>query len=196
MATTRLCSIPDCDKTIYAKALCRSHYERQRVHGDPMKGRPGTSKGAAIRFIRVVALSYEGEKCLIWPYSKDRNGYGQIRIDGQLLFVHRLVCEAVSGVAPTPMHEACHSCANGNLGCVTKGHLSWKTHAENMHDMIAHGTISRGTHRPFAKLTETEVREIRSLQNKITQEKLAQRFGVSRSRISAIQIRTSWAWVD
>lgn len=36
MATSRLCSIPDCGNTYYARGWCQAHYTRQRRYGDPV----------------------------------------------------------------------------------------------------------------------------------------------------------------
>ncbi|WP_292637037.1 hypothetical protein [Mesorhizobium sp.] len=54
--------------------------------------------------------------------------------DGKCRRVSRLVCEEVHGPPPSPDHEAAHSCDNGDLGCATKRHLSWKTPKENTAD--------------------------------------------------------------
>lgn len=45
MATSRLCSIPDCGKAHSARGWCRAHYQRWRRNGDPLAGRvpPGTN---------------------------------------------------------------------------------------------------------------------------------------------------------
>lgn len=36
MATSRLCSIPDCDKPFNAKGFCQRHYIRFLKYGDPL----------------------------------------------------------------------------------------------------------------------------------------------------------------
>lgn len=132
----RQCSIDDCSKPIVnIRGWCSAHYQRWRAHGDPLKGR--TADGEPKRYLHEVVLAYEGDECMPWPYGRYASGYGRIR--GSI--VSRLVCEAVNGPPPTPKHEAAHSCGKGHEGCVTKGHLSWKTHAENMADTIAHGTM-------------------------------------------------------
>lgn len=40
MATSRLCSIPDCGKPTIARGWCPAHYKRWRLHGDPLAGDP------------------------------------------------------------------------------------------------------------------------------------------------------------
>jgi len=39
MATPRLCSIPNCDKAVFSREWCYSHWVRWRRHGDPLAGR-------------------------------------------------------------------------------------------------------------------------------------------------------------
>lgn len=36
MATSRLCLIPDCNKPAKSRGWCNAHYERYRLHGDPL----------------------------------------------------------------------------------------------------------------------------------------------------------------
>lgn len=85
-----------------------------------------------MRFLREDVLRYSGDDCLPWPYARDTGGYGILRIGGQRHVVSRWVCEATNGAPPEPTYEATHSCGNGHLGCVTKRHLRWGTHAQNM----------------------------------------------------------------
>lgn len=183
MATSRLCSIPDCGKPHRCKGYCVAHYQRFRLYGDPLAGgaerRPqsheceiegcggspigrnlcarhygkwlrygtpfgGTSmktpRGALSTFIQQVVLTYQGEECLLWPYSTAGNGYGAFYQNGRTTYVHRFVCAEVNGPAPTPKHQVAHSCGKGHLGCVAPSHLRWATKKENEHDKFLHGT--------------------------------------------------------
>jgi hypothetical protein len=169
------------------------HYQRNRDHGDPLSGR--VPNGDAMKFFREVALQYDGDECLIWPFKINPNGYGSIWLNGANRTVSRLICEHFNGSPPTARHEAAHSCGNGHLGCVSRFHLSWKTSKENKADMLAHGTKNRGTRNGQSKLTEDEAREILSLKGKTTLRELASRFGVSLMVISKIQNRKMWAWI-
>jgi hypothetical protein len=196
MAITRLCSIPDCGKTVYARGWCASHYNRWRNHGDPTKGIVGTPKGEVLRFINETVIPYEGDECIIWPYATTIKGYGQMTIGGIHGLAHRFICDKVNGPPSSTDLDAAHSCGNGHLGCVTKGHLSWKTRIDNLADMVEHGTRRRGDKCWNSKLTIDDVREIRSLRGKIMQSELARRFGVSVSLISQTQLGKNRAWVD
>ncbi|RWO34773.1 MAG: hypothetical protein EOS10_00270 [Mesorhizobium sp.] len=125
-----ICSISDCGKSHAARGWCIVHYQRWSRHGDPLAGRK-TMNGEPQRYYREVVLTYEGDECIPWPYVVSFGGYGRMKKDGTMQFVHRLVCAEVNGPPPTPDHEAAHSCGKGHLACVTKRHLSWKTPKEN-----------------------------------------------------------------
>lgn len=196
MANSRICSVNGCGKKHYSKGLCEMHYRRSRKYGDPLKGASITRLGEAKDFFQSVVLNYEGTDCLIWPYGLSGNGYGQIKKDGRMQIVNRLVCEEANGPPPTPAHEAAHSCGKGKFGCVTKRHLSWKTHADNMSDTILHGTSNRGASNGRSKLTETHAREILSLKGKETHVMTAKRFGVAPNTVSEIRSGRSWSWLQ
>jgi hypothetical protein len=151
--------------------------------------------GEALRFLRESAFTYEGDECLIWPFNRDAFGYARMHHEGRPQFVHRLICEAANGPAPTPKHEAAHSCGRGAEGCCTKRHLSWKTRKENEADKLIHNTHSRGERCVTAKLTEAQVLEIRALEGKARRTEMAARYGVTSSPIGAILRGQNWGWL-
>ncbi|WJI43714.1 hypothetical protein NL532_24210 [Mesorhizobium sp. C120A] len=73
-------------------------------------------------------------------------------------------------------------------------HLSWKTPIENAADKLDHGTIARGEQHGNAKLTEADVRSIRSLGGGLLHREIGDLFGVTSSTISVIRSRKSWGW--
>lgn len=194
MAEIKLCSVEDCGKPSKKKGLCSAHYQRLWKHGDPCGG--STPHGELMRFIEDVALKYTGDECLQWPFGVIARGYGAVRINGKTRLVHRYICERVNGSPPTPNYDAAHSCGNGHLGCVAPNHISWKTHSENMSDMLIHGTSNRGVRSPMSKLTEEKVREIRRLNGSMLQKEIGLMFGVSAQTISEILARKKWSWLE
>lgn len=187
------CSVDGCDKLRDSKGLCDTHYRRFRKYGDPLIGAAPTKQGDVREFFHSVVSTYEGNDCLIWPYARSSAGYGKMKRNGKMREVHRLICEDAHGPAPTPEHEAAHSCGKGHLACVTKGHLSWKTAKGNSEDRVTHGTSNQGEKNAHSKLTEAQVREILSLRGKEPRRETATRFGVSTSAIGDIQNGKSWA---
>lgn len=195
-ATMKTCSIEDCCNTALTRGLCKAHYTRLCRHGDPLAGRRSpAARGEPLRYISEVVLKYQGDDCLVWPFSKDGKGYGQAFIDGRTTKVHRYICALVNGESPTPKHEAAHGCGKGHLGCVNPQHLIWKTRAENQADRLLHGTHNRGERCASSKLTESQVREILALKGVKKQREIAAEFGVSRERVCDIHNRRSWGWL-
>jgi hypothetical protein len=162
-------------------------------HGDPLGGR--TPEGEPLRWIHEVAMQHTGEACLAWPFAKT-GGYGHVKVKGKIARAHRYICELAHGAPPTPEHEAAHSCGKGHEGCVSQGHLEWKTHAENMADRLIHGTHNRGERCVSSKITEAEAREILALKGIESRSRLAARFGVAKSTIAGIHSRHTWAWLS
>ncbi|KQZ49751.1 hypothetical protein ASD54_12500 [Rhizobium sp. Root149] len=83
-----------------------------------------------------------------------------IRVNGKSkrFYVHRLVCEAFHGPAPSPSHHAAHG--NGIRHDNRPSNLSWKLPIENEADKILHGTKRIGENHPSRRLTDLQVRSI------------------------------------
>lgn len=185
------CSVDGCGKPVRnSRGWCSAHYERWLNHGDPLGGR--TPRGEPVRYLREHVLTYDGDDCLVWPYARLTNGYGHMYFHGKSRTVSSVVCEQIHGPAPTQMHEAAHSCGKGHEGCITPRHLRWATPVENRADKLIHGTANLGERNGSAKLTEADVLEIRSMKGMRTQQKIADKFGVSRSLISMLHSGKVW----
>jgi hypothetical protein len=134
------------------------------------------------------ALIYEGDECLLWPFSRDQLGYGMISVTNRrpakMQRVHNLMCEKTYGLPP-PNHESAHSCNVRH--CIAKRHLSWKTHKANVEDSIRAGTHYKPRH---ALLTEDQVYEIRAATG--LHRDIAARYGVSVYTVSDIKHERSW----
>ena len=156
MANSRVCMIPECDKPLRARGYCISHYSKFRANGTLGKSVPKT-----VAFLEK-ALATETDDCIIWPFCRlSKDGYAVISANGRNTIVSRIVCERVYGLAPSPTHQAAHSCGNGHLGCINHQHLRWATPKENCADKKLHGTERRGENTVHAKLTETDIPKIR-----------------------------------
>lgn len=132
------CSIEGCEGDVRGQGYCRKHYARLRRHGDPLAG--GIDYGSANRFVEDTAKKAGVTECIIWPFGKNSEGRGRVRIDGKSQNADVAVLTAAKGNKPTRKHECCHSCGNGHLGCVNPDHMYWGTRKENVADAIAHGT--------------------------------------------------------
>jgi hypothetical protein len=185
------CTSLGCFKRQWSRGLCNTHYYRWWKHGDPEFVQYRQSPAGAPRAF-LDAIPATGSGCIHWPYSTNNVGYGQVYIDGRKHLVSRVVCERVHGPPPSASHLAAHSCGRGHTGCVAPWHLSWKMPAGNAEDARQHGTLSCGERHTSAKITEADVREIRTLLGKQTQDAIAARFGVSQGAISKIATSKTW----
>lgn len=135
--------------------------------------------------------------------------------------VHRLVCAAFHGPAPSQKHHAAHS--DGNRENNFFGNLRWATPSQNMMDKHAHGTMPmgdangartkpdrlarglrngkhtkpeatpRGENHHSARLSEHDVRAIR--QDQRSQRAIAAAYGVSRCAVANIKTGKTWGHV-
>jgi hypothetical protein len=150
--------------------------------------------GEAVQFLEY-AKHYDGDECLLWPFSTDRNGYGRVGVKCRNALAHRVVCEFWLGPPPFEKAEACHSC--GVRNCVNGRHLRWDSHHENMLDSVFAGTNNIGERNGLNKLTRKQVREIRRLvQRGATYKGLARVYGVCNNTVKAIVQRKTWAWLS
>lgn len=111
-------------------------------------------------------------------------GYPSVNIRRSTRYVHDLSLTAFVGPRP-PGREACHR--NNDKTDNRLSNLRWGTHTENYADL---GDYHRGEKHPQAKLTATDVREIR--QSTLTHKALAKRYGVARTTISSVVRRERW----
>jgi hypothetical protein len=125
------------------------------------------------------------EFCLIWPLTRAQNGYPICGTNGAIR-PHRVMCEYRNGPAPSPQHQAAHSCSKGHLGCVNPWHLSWKTPAENQFDRP--DRIGRSQR----KLRPDQVDEIRKMKGRERTVDTAARFCVTEANIRQIQEGKIW----
>ena len=185
------CSVEDCEKPTAARGWCSAHYERFRRHGDPLAG--GASPGEPRRWLENHK-DHQGDECVVWPFATLPTGYGHTQMNGIGMNASRAMCILAHGEPPEPGLHAAHSCGRGHLGCVNPRHLRWATPAENNADKLDHGTAPRGSRNVGAKLTESEVIEIREVYatGEFLQREIADEVGVNASVISNIVTRTTW----
>ena len=120
------------------------------------------------------------------------DGYSYVRIGGRRVGAHRLVWKNFRGTIP-PGQMVLHRCDNRR--CVNPEHLFLGTPANNSSDMVAKGRSAKCSHpgeqNPNARLTDTQVQEIRNRWHSAEkrwglQTALANEFGVSQTTISMI----------
>lgn len=198
------CSIEGCDRPSRARGWCNKHWQRWSKNGDPLIVRSRSRLGVpnkthiplADRFWTKVdkngtipSHAPELGPCWPWTGSTDKKGYGRIAAegrksnDGPLIATH--VALGLVGVIIPPGFEACHRC--DNPPCVNPDHLYAGTRQQNHDDMVERGRQAKGFNLPHTKLSDEQVREIRSLHSAGSMQKdLAEQFGVHAVTINDI----------
>jgi HNH endonuclease len=141
--------------------------------------------------------------CWEWQKGRDQDGYGKFTIrPGQMQPAHRFAYSDWHNIMLTSAILVCHHCDNPS--CCNPLHLWLGTHADNHRDSGRKGRA--GWQKPgakpphifgeahhLAKLTEEQVREIRSLyQQGISSIKLASMYDVSKQSILEIIHNRTW----
>ena len=125
----------------------------------------------------------------------DRKGYCRVKLsDGEnperTHSVAPLVLTAFAEPRPQGM-EACH--CDGDPSNNEISNLRWDTPKGNAADKLLHGTNNHGSRHGISKLTEEIVLEIYHMD--APQDDIAERFGVSQSRVSAIKRGKTWTYL-
>jgi hypothetical protein len=148
-----------------------------------------------LQFINKASQTSNSE-CLIWPFSKDKFGYG---LHGKRNRAHRT--SFAIHVGPIPNNFIImHTCDNPS--CINPSHLKAGTQADNMSDMLKKNRAKRsfshidnsGEKHGRSKLTTSQVLEIRLRvsQKEINKTEASKIYGVSNQQISDICSFKRW----
>lgn len=182
----RICSVAGCDRTHYARGICRMHYSRYRAGT-----LPADREDWIDRFLRYVDDS-DPDGC--WPWIGPRhNAYGVLQIDYQFWLAHRLSFALHTGNLPDGAF-ICHHC--DNPPCVQPLHLYAGDSATNVADMMSRGrgVAPAGEQNGFSRITSEQVIAIRAdwETGRYTQTELGRTYGVPQAHVSRIVLRRVW----
>jgi HNH endonuclease len=146
------------------------------------------------RFFRHVGRTTE-QGCILWTGRKS-SGYGYISrgsVGEGVVGAHCFSYEYFIGPVPDGM-EVCHRC--DVRACVRPVHLFAGTRADNLADMRAKMRHNFGAKNGNTSLTDEKVVEIlTALANGEKQIRIAERFQISKTRVSCIALRKAWTHI-
>lgn len=117
-------------------------------------------------------------ECWVWLKWKSSKGYGKTSFDGRKRWAHRVYFELFNNVELDSHEQLDHKCENES--CVNPDHLEVVDNLENQ--------------KRRARLTQAMASEIRALQGKLSQQKIAERFGISRRYVRDIHAGRIAEW--
>lgn len=137
-----------------------------------------------LRFWSKVDIKEEND-CWEWQAFRDKCGYGQFGIKYQIEKSHRISYLLINEAIPEGMNIL-HKC--DNPPCCNPIHLFAGTQFDNIKNMASKGRNS------CLKLNDEDVLEIVKLieETTLTQQQIADKFGVNHRLISSIQNGVAW----
>mgnify|MGYP001585025830 CR=1 FL=1 len=129
--------------------------------------------------------------CWEWKGSRNEDGYGRVRRNGKVYLAHRIAFYLSNDRLPSEC--VIHTC--DNPACCNPQHLIAGTRIDNNADRHHKGRSRgpKGENHPKAKLTITEVRQLRAEHGTGSSAyALAKRFGISKQSALAIVHRRHW----
>lgn len=133
--------------------------------------------------------------CIEWTGSTARNGYGQVRRQGKLVTVTRLVMHLKHAFPLESKLFVLHHCDNPR--CINEKHLYIGTRKDNVRDRLLRNRGTKGTSVPCAKLNERIVREIfKESKRGMSGRAIARKIGVAQTTVNNVLKRFTWKHVE
>jgi len=126
--------------------------------------------------------------------SKRPNGYMALNLNGRNRYVHRLVAEAFLD-RPSDFSDGFYQPDHIDFDRTNNNvtNLQWLVCADNIQRSVDAGRMNQGIHNSGNKLTEDQVREIKTmLRDKVVFRVICKQFSVSKSLLDKIQAKILW----
>lgn len=124
------CSVSGCERDVYVRALCSTHYHRAKSRGEIRRRTPEE---------RFFAKVEKTATCWNWTAHLNEDGYSKFRMGDKHKFGHRVSYEWFVGPIPEGL-TIDHLCRNRK--CVNPEHLEAVTHKVN----VLRGTAPSALH--------------------------------------------------
>lgn len=143
-----------------------------------------------VRYEAKIDRTAGDNACHLWIAGRDSDGYGIHWVDKSVRAT-RWGWEQQFGPLPDEM-QVCHTC--DNPPCMNPRHWYLGTGLDNARDCRDRGRYNYGTSNGLAKLSESDVTEIRTTyrDEKVRQVILAGKYGVNQPTISAVIRGRTW----
>lgn len=142
------------------------------------------------RLLEMLDAHGSSNDCLVWPYSRDKNGYGVVQFEQKANRAHKVAFRVTFGHWAKPY--TLHHC--DNPPCFNPLHLYAGTMKDNASDRVKRGRQARGEDQGLAVLTEAQVLEIKRdyRYRKVGCYQLAEKYGVCPATIHHALIGRTW----
>lgn len=157
-----------------------------------MSGKKGSKHvNSTSEFMKIIFnLAYEQNGCRIWPFGKDKDGYGYYTIKGKMFRSHRLLY-LLSFPGHITDEVILHIC--DVRACCNLHHLRSGTISENTKDMVRKDRHVKGSAVGTSKLTVEQVLKIRESYPIKSSLELAKEYSVCRQTICNVINRMTYA---
>ncbi len=185
------CRVQGCGNPSKARGLCGTHWARWRKMGEANLSSPiKKTQGQAMQFLRSALFS-KTDDCIIWPFGRNRFGYGKVYYEGRDQLAHRVALSLSAGPAPVKgMHVAHNPAVCSSPACINPTHLRYATAKENCEDKHVSGTLAEGSKVGTARIKLSDAKAILVATGSYRQ--IAEKFGVSRSTVGDIKTGKTW----
>lgn len=149
-----------------------------------------------VRFMRLVRIGEDIGSCWIFTGNCPGGRHGHFSIGQSSVKSHRWMYSFIHGMIDAELVVR-HKCDVPN--CVNPDHLELGTSRDNTHDMYVRGRNPdrRGTKHPLARISEDQVREIRTLAScGLRRMDIAEKFGISDKYVGKIVRRENWSHIQ
>lgn len=181
------------EKEIYISNLCRGDIKSCGCKTNLLLNNTKISTATLVRRFEKFYIPEPNSGCWIWTGTLHDNddGYGRFKSGKKLGLAHRASFRLFKGEIPVGM-MVLHSC--DLRCCVNPDHLSIGDGPRNMQDMVDRGRSMHGERNHHAKLTSTQVADIRATYTKRRGNliALAEKYGVGRFTIHNVLKRITW----